>query len=44
MKAKIIASPFNATEIQGGILKEYLTDEDYLAPQKVSYIFTTTPR
>ena len=36
IKAKIITSPFSATEIQGGILKEYLTDEDYLAPQKVN--------
>ena len=37
IKAKIIPSPFSATEIQGGILKEYLTDEDYLAPQKVNF-------
>ena len=36
IKAKIITSPFSATEIQGGILKEHLTDEDYLAPQKVN--------
>ena len=35
IKAKIITSPFSATEIQGGILKEHLTDEDYLAPHKV---------
>ena len=37
IKAKIITSPFSATEIQGGILKEHLTDEDYLAPQKVNF-------
>ena len=37
IKAKIITSPFSATEIQGGILKEYLIDEDYLAPQKVNF-------
>ena len=36
IKAKIITSPFSTTEIQGGILKEHLTDEDYLAPQKVN--------
>ena len=34
MKANIISQPFTATEIQGGILKEYLQDEDYLAPYK----------
>ena len=37
IKAKIITGPFSATEIQGGILKEYLIDEDYLAPQKVNF-------
>ena len=37
IKAKIITRPFSATEIQGGILKEYLIDEDYLAPQKVNF-------
>ena len=36
MKANIISQPFTATEIQGGILKEYLQDEDYLAPYKVN--------
>ena len=36
MKANIISQPFTATEIQGGILKEYLQDEDYLAPYKVT--------
>ena len=37
IKAKIITGPFSATEIQGGILKEHLIDEDYLAPQKVNF-------
>ena len=32
IKAKIIT-----TEIQGGILKKYLIDDDYLAPQKVNF-------
>ena len=36
LKLKIITGPFSATEIQGGILKEYLIDDDYLAPQKVA--------
>ena len=36
MKANIISQPFTATEIQGGILKEYLQEEDYLAPYKVN--------
>ena len=37
IKTKIITSPFSATEIQGGILKEHLIDEDCLAPQKVNF-------
>ena len=37
IKAKIITGPFSTTEIQGGILKEHLIDEDYLAPQKVKF-------
>ena len=37
IKAKIITSPFGATEIQGGVLKEYLIDEDYLSPQKINF-------
>ena len=37
IKAKIITGPFSTTAIQGGILKEYLIDEDYLAPQKVNF-------
>ena len=37
IKAKIITGPFSATEIKGGILKEHLIDEDYLAPQKVNF-------
>ena len=35
LKAKIIKEPFMAAEIQGGILKEYLTEEDYMAPHQV---------
>ena len=37
IKAKIITGPFSGTEIQGGVLKEYLIDEDYLVPQKVNF-------
>ena len=44
IKAKIITSPFSATEIQGGILKEHLTDEDYLAPQKVNFHVVIIPK
>ena len=40
LKAKIITEPFSVAEIQGGILKEYLTDEDYLAPHKVNISFS----
>ena len=38
IQKKIIMEPFTATQIQGGILKEYLIEEDYLAPQKVKLI------
>ena len=38
MKAKMITEPFSVTEIQGGILKEYLIEEDYLVPHKVSIL------
>ena len=37
IKAEIITGPFSATEIQGGILREYLIDDDYLASQKVNF-------
>ena len=40
LKAKIITEPFSVAEIQGGILKEYLTNEDYLAPHKVDISFS----
>ena len=40
LKAKIITEPFSVAEIQGGILKEYLTDEDYLTPHKVNISFS----
>ena len=36
IQKKVITEPFTATQIQGGILKEYLIEEDYLAPQKVN--------
>ena len=35
MKANIISQPFTVAEIQGGVLKDHLQDEDYLAPHKV---------
>ena len=35
LKNKVIAEPFTVAEIQGGILKKYLIEEDYLAPHKV---------
>ena len=36
LKAGTIKEPFTATEIQGGILKEYLTEDDYMAPYQVN--------
>ena len=38
MQNKIIPEPFSAAQIQGGILKEHLIEEDYLAPQKIIVI------
>ena len=35
LKDKIITEPFTAIQIQGGILKKYLIEDYYLAPQKV---------
>ena len=35
MKANVITQPFTVAKIQGGILKNHLIDEDYLAPHKV---------
>ena len=35
LKANIITKLFIVAEIQGGILKEHLCDDDYLAPHKV---------
>ena len=32
---QVITTPFSATQIQGGVLKQYLIDEDYTAPLKV---------
>ena len=40
LKVKIITEPFSMAEIQGGILKVYLTDEDCLAPHKVNISFS----
>ena len=40
IKAKIITEPFSVAEIQGDILKEHLTDEDYLVPHKVNISFS----
>ena len=36
LKAGTIKEPFTATEIQGGILKEYLIEDDYIAPYQVN--------
>ena len=36
LKAGTIKEPFTATEIQGGILKEFLTEDDYIAPYQVN--------
>ena len=35
LKANFIKEPLTAAKIQGGILKEYLTEEDYMAPHQV---------
>ena len=35
LKAKTIVDRFTAPKIQGGVLKDHLIPEDYLAPQKV---------
>ena len=35
---KMITDRFRAVDIQGGVLKEHLIPEDYLAPQKVTFI------
>ena len=37
MRDKTITRPFIVTEIQGGILKDLLTEEVYLAPHKVIF-------
>ena len=36
LKDKVITDRFTAVEIQGGILKEHLIPDNYLAPQRVS--------
>ena len=36
-KAKVINAPFSVADIQGGILKEHLSEEDYAAPLKVIF-------
>ena len=42
LKTKTIAAPFTVADIQGGILKQYLIEEDYLAPSQVCpFIFKT---
>ena len=35
----VITAPFSVTEIQGGILKKYLIEDDYLAPNRVNYYY-----
>ena len=34
---KMITDRFSAADIQGGVLKEHLMPEDYLAPQEVTF-------
>ena len=34
---RMITDGFMAADIQGGVLKEHLIPEDYLAPQKVNF-------
>ena len=36
LASHIITAPFSMAEIQGGILKDHLVEDDYLAPNKVS--------
>ena len=40
IQAKTIMEPFSVAKIQGGILKEYLIEEDYLVPHKVSILIS----
>ena len=39
MKNNEISKPFPVAEIQGGVLKTHLIEEDYLAPHKVTGSF-----
>ena len=36
LASHIITAAFSMAEIQGGILKDHLVEDDYLAPKKVS--------
>ena len=36
LKANTITKPFTVAEIQGGILKDHLCEDDYLMPHKVN--------
>ena len=38
LKTKVIGAPFLVAEIQGGILKQHLINEDYAAPLMVSLV------
>ena len=38
LKTKVIGAPFSVAEIQGGILKQHLIDEDYVALLMVSHV------
>ena len=38
LKTKVIGAPFSVAEIQGGILKQHLIDEDYTAPLMVNLV------
>ena len=35
LKDKVIDASFTVAKIQGGVVKQHLIDEDYLAPVKV---------
>ena len=40
LKAGTIKEPFTVTKIQGGMLKEFLTEDDYMAPYRVNIQIT----
>ena len=40
LKDQTITTPFSVADIQGGVLKEHLIEEDYLTPKKVFLLFS----